>query len=73
MDRFYALITSQDDAFYQMCMILPSVVEKVVSKMSANIIPTDSAFNELSDSVNSSFVLALYMLGFKDYIGFSPT
>ena len=30
LDQFYALITGQEDAFHQMCMVLPSVIEKAV-------------------------------------------
>ena len=30
IDQFYALVTGQEDAFYQMCMVLPSEIEKVV-------------------------------------------
>ena len=32
LDQFYALVTGQDDAFYQMCMVLPSVIEKAVKE-----------------------------------------
>ncbi|MCL1881218.1 MAG: Eco47II family restriction endonuclease [Oscillospiraceae bacterium] len=71
MDRFYSLVTGQDDAFYQMCIKPPNVIEQVVSEMQTNTIPHDSVYAELSDSEKSSFVLALYMLSFKDYMGFS--
>ncbi|MCR5165616.1 MAG: Eco47II family restriction endonuclease [Oscillospiraceae bacterium] len=30
LDRFYALVTGQDDAFYQICMILPIAVQKAL-------------------------------------------
>lgn len=29
LDHFYSLVTGQEDAFYQMCMVLPKVIEKV--------------------------------------------
>ena len=31
IDRFYSLVTGIDDAFYQMCMVLPNVVSDVVN------------------------------------------
>ena len=73
IDKFYALVTGQDDAFYQMCMILPSVIEKVVDDIDANAVPHDSVISELGDMAQSkgdSFALALYMLGFSSYFGF---
>ena len=73
IDRFYALVTGQDDAFYQMCMILPEVVEKVVSENKGKSVPVDSVLAELESQMeqrNTSFVMALYLLGFKRYTHF---
>lgn len=75
MDKFYALVTGQEDAFYQVCLVLPSVIEKAVADSAASIIPKDSVIDELNSIANSKdgpFVLALYMLGFKSYMGFKP-
>ena len=33
IDQFYALVTGQEDAFYQMCMVLPSVIESAVKEL----------------------------------------
>jgi hypothetical protein len=73
MDEFYALVTGQKDAFYQMCMVLPDIIEGVVSHLSDTATPKDSVFTELSEIARSkqgSFVLALYLLGFGSYKGF---
>ena len=73
MDKFYALVTGQEDAFYQMCMVLPDVIEKAVAESAANVVPKDSVIDELDDRAKSkgdSFALALYMLGFSSYSGF---
>ena len=73
IDKFYSLVTGQEDAFYQMCMVLPSVIEKVIANSTANVIPEDSVVEDLSKkakSKDSSFALALYMLGFGSYKGF---
>ena len=79
MDQFYALVTGQEDAFYQMCMVLPKVIEKAVSEMSNSTIPVDTVFEELllqSDTTNGettdvAIALAVYLLGFPNYTGFA--
>jgi hypothetical protein len=74
MDEFYKLVTGQDDAFYKMCMVLPSVIEKVVTTSDAVSVPQDTVIDELNritDKEHGSFALALYMLGFGSYNGFS--
>jgi len=73
IDKFYSLVTGQEDAFYQMCMVLPSVIEKVVANSAANVIPKDSVIDELNTKAkpkDGSIALALYMLGFGSYQGF---
>ena len=73
IDQFYALTTGQEDAFYQMCMVLPGVIEKAVSNSSNSVVPEDSVIDELNDIAKSKdgpFALALYLLGFGSYFGF---
>ena len=73
MDEFYKTITGQADAFYKMCMALPSVIQEVVANADEIIVPHDTVMEELqriADEKNGSFALALYMLGFESYIGF---
>ncbi len=73
MDEFYKTVTGQDDAFYKMCMVLPSVIQEVVSDTDNISVPHDTVIEELqqiADKNNGSFALALYMLGFETYIGF---
>jgi len=73
MDIFYALVTGQGDAFYQMCMVLPDVIEKVVSGAAATAVPNDTVIDELNTAAKSKdgkFALALYTLGFGGYEGF---
>jgi hypothetical protein len=74
MDEFYGIVTRQADAFYQMCMVLPSVIEDVVASAAATTAPIDTAIDELkamAQKEKGSFALALYMLGFGTYTGFS--
>jgi hypothetical protein len=73
MDKFYELVTGERDAFYKMCMILPTVIKAVVSDVSASAIPNDTVLSELKETADErggSFALALYMLGFGGYMGF---
>jgi len=76
LDRFYGMVTGQDDAFYQMCMVLPEVIRDVVENDNDGLVPEDSVFEELKESAGGeedgiSFALAVYMLGFGTYAGFT--
>ncbi len=73
LDKFYALVTGQEDAFYQMCMVLPSVIESVVATADIRT-PQDTVMHELqeiADAQGVSIAMAIYMLGFSSYNGFS--
>ena len=80
LDQFYALVTSQEDAFYQMCRILPQTILRVLEteKNEETLAPQDSAFKELIDIANKSQIknhdlavaMAIYLLGFPTYTGF---
>lgn len=78
LDQFYALVTGQDDAFYQMCMVLPSVIEKAVKELEGTIVPHDTVIDELRalaseqnvESEDLAIAMAAYMLGFGSYKGF---
>ena len=78
MDRFYALVTGEEDAFYQMCMILPDVIEKVVNSMEDVQVPKDTVMEELRtwashldvEPEDLAIAMAVYMLGFSGYKGF---
>lgn len=78
LDQFYALVTGQESAFYQMCMVLPYVVEKVVNSGEGVKAPKDTVLQELKniakqvgdDTEELSMAMAVYMLGFSTYNGF---
>lgn len=73
IDEFYKLVTGQDDAFHQICMILPSIIENVVENSKEITIPNDTVIDELKERVTRkkiSFAMALYLLGFSSYNGF---
>ena len=80
LDQFYALVTGQEDAIYKMCMVLPKVIEKVVNEGGEDVkVPHDSVMSELrriaqemdTDDENLAMALAVYLLGFSTYNGFS--
>ena len=37
MDKFYELVTGQENAFFDMCMILPGVIEKAVTSSAVSL------------------------------------
>lgn len=80
LDQFYALVTGQEDALYQMCMVLPSVIENVVNEGGDEVkIPHDTVLSELKavadrlgeSNENLAMAMAIYLLGFSTYSGFS--
>ena len=73
MDKFYETVTGDAEAFYKMCMILPDVVEDIVSSSDNISVPNDTVINEINkiaELKKVSFAMALYMLGFGTYTGF---
>ena len=79
LDRFYAITTGENDAFYNMCMVLPGVIEKVVKQDGTVQIPHDTVLQELKniaamsgkETEDMAMAIAVYMLGFNSYLGFA--
>lgn len=78
MDQFYALVTGQNDAFYQICMALPETIKKVVEDEGEQLVPHDTVYDQLVSKAKESSIdnqdlaiaMAIYMLGFGSYKGF---
>ena len=78
IDQFYALVTGQHDAFYQICMALPKVIQQVIDGEGAVLSPNDTVMAELRtaaekqkiDNDDLAIAMAVYMLGFGSYNGF---
>lgn len=78
LDQFYTLVTGQEDAFYQMCMALPNVIQKAVDSLETVTVPNDTVMDELKKVATENgekddgmaIAMAVYMLGFGDYKGF---
>lgn len=83
LDQFYAIVTGESDAFYQICIALPEVVKEVLQENGNIAAEHDTVFEELKAKSREikaqnplftddlSFIMALYMLGFSSYNGFS--
>lgn len=80
LDQFYAMVTGQEDALYQMCMVLPKVIEKVVLEGGEDVsVPHDTVLAELKRVAGQmgeldeelAMAMAVYLLGFSTYEGFS--
>ena len=79
LDQFYALVMGQEDAFYQMCMVLPTVIEKAVKDFEGTIVSHDTVIDELREmtakqdikSEDMAITMAAYILGFGSYTGFN--
>lgn len=73
MDEFYYTVTGDKKAFYNLCCVLPEIIDKAISNQNKTIYPNDTVIYELKELAkkrNGSFALALYMLGFSSYLGF---
>lgn len=78
LDQFYALVTGEEDAFYQMCMVLPEIIENIVNNGVGINVPKDTVLDEFKNiagligekSEPLAMAMAVYMLGFSTYNGF---
>ncbi len=78
VDNFYAIICGQEDAFFQLCMALPSIIEKVANESYSTTVPHDTVLRELEKNAarlhitdtQFSMIMASFLLGFSTYTGF---
>lgn len=78
MDQFYAILTSEEDAFYKMCMALPACINAVINEENSVCVPYDTVLRELGSvaalytkhTKDFAMTMAVYMLGFHGYMGF---
>ena len=69
MDKFYEAVTGEKEAFYKMCMILPELIEEIISENRELQVGSDTVVDELKEK-NPDLLKALYLLAFKEYDGF---
>lgn len=78
IDEFYEIVTGQEDAFYQLCMKLPKLVDFVFKNSDDIEIERDTVFDELNklDDSNDENIFdevlgeSLFTLAFYTYKGF---
>ena len=79
IDKFYELVTGEENAFMKVCNVLPAVVESVLSEQKNGLsTPHDTVYEELEEKAatfhdkteDMAMILSMYMLGFNTYNGF---
>ncbi len=69
IDKFYALVTGEKEAFKNLCDVLPRVLDDVISQQQESTIH-NSVLSELSTISATNILKNLYMLAFSKYDGF---
>ena len=69
IDKFYQLVTGVDGSFRDLCQVLPSVIDDVISSINMGVIE-GSVFSELQQ-ISPDLLKSIYLLSFKKYQGFS--
>jgi hypothetical protein len=68
MDKFYELVIGKTNAFKELCQVLPTVIDDVITEQQAGLIKS-SVFEELKE-ISPNLMKSLYLLSFKKYEGF---
>ena len=68
IDKFYEIVTGENNAFKELCQVLPRVLDDVVASIEIETIE-NSVFDELSE-ISPNLLKSLYMLSFSKYEGF---
>jgi hypothetical protein len=69
IDKFYHLITGQENAFYKICVNLPILIDELIGEGTLSPTGEDSVFLELQ-SLDSDYLKSIYKLAFATYEGF---
>ncbi len=69
IDKFYALVTGEKEAFKNLCELLPKVLDDVIKEQNESTIE-NSVLDELNQLSKESILKSLYMLAFSKYDGF---
>ena len=69
IDKFYALVTGEPDAFKKLCEVLPRVLKDVIKNQTSESMQ-NSVFEELNYIAPESLLKSLYLLSFQKYDGF---
>lgn len=69
IDKFYEIVTGEEDAFYQICEQLPITISKLVSEDPNLISEQDTVISELKKK-HTDILKAIYGYAFSSYNGF---
>ncbi len=70
IDKFYSMVTKDNQAFYKLCMALPVVLDEIVNNMNDTIIK-DTVLSELKATYkNKDLLMSLFLMAFEKYEGF---
>ncbi len=59
IDKFYEIVTGEKDAFFNMCMILPTMIERAVDELGSTLVPHDTVIDELRTIATMSHMIQL--------------
>lgn len=68
IDKFYEIVTGEENAFKDLCEVLPLVLDDIIATLDIDIIE-NTVFGELQ-SLSPHLLQSLYLLAFKNYEGF---
>lgn len=70
IDKFYEIATGQSDAFYQLCRILPQVIDDVLAQTNLDSIIQNTVLAELSADKQDDMLKKIFTTSFATYQGF---
>lgn len=70
LDKFYEIVTGEKDAFYQLCMQLPGIIDEIVEEHGKLIQISEDTVEIGLKKKNKDLIKALYLLAFETYEGF---
>ena len=69
IDKFYSIVTGDNDAFFKICMSIPELIDEIIEENKELQVGSDTVIDELREK-NPDLLKALYLLAFREYEGF---
>lgn len=70
IDKFYEEVTGDSKAFYKICKVLPDMIDEIIKENKSFSAEDDTVILELLE-MDDDILRSLFMLAFKEYLGFS--
>lgn len=70
IDRFYHMVTGEEDAFKKICDVLPEKIDAVLQEMSNENDTRDNIVLTQLREINPDIIKSMFFLAFNDYEGF---